>query len=225
MQTRILIIDDEPQIRKLLSISLSNEGYDILEAETGSLGIALAANHQPDLILLDMGLPDMDGLDVLKELRSWYEKPVLILSVMDDESRIVKALDDGANDYLTKPYRAGELFARIRAALKQNRNEQPGEPLFAKAGIEIDFVTFRVSVEGTEVQLTHTEYSLMRLFAKYEGRALTHRFILKEIWGVGHQQDLQYLRVFVASLRKKLEPDPANPVYIRTLNGIGYRFL
>lgn len=220
----ILIIDDEPQIRKLLEITLESNGYKALQAATGKEGIIMAASHPPALILLDIGLPDKSGHEVLKELRSWYSRPVIILSVMNTEEDIVKALDNGATDYLTKPFRAGELLARIRSALRRNPAEEQ-EPVITCGTLEIDLAARTVKRDGADVKLTATEFNLLSLLAINQGRALTHRFILKEIWGVGYQTETQYLRVFVAQLRKKLEDDPNHPAHIITESGIGYRFV
>jgi len=219
----ILIIDDEVQIRRLLEITLSANGYKISEASTGKEGLALAASIQPALIVLDLGLPDTDGFSVLKRLREWYQKPVIILSVRSSEEDIVKALDNGANDYLTKPFRTGELLARIRVAIRQNQN-RPDSPLLEFGTLTIDLSKHLVHKNNELVKLTSTEFSLLSLLAKNQGRVLTHQFILKEIWGMGYQDQTQYLRVFVAQLRKKIEEDPAKPRLLLTESGIGYRF-
>ncbi|AWH84505.1 DNA-binding response regulator [Flavobacterium album] len=223
-KAEILIIDDEPQIRKLLEITLESNDYKVIQAATGKEGIVMAATHTPALIILDLGLPDKSGHEVLKELRSWYSRPVIIVSVQNSEQDIVKALDNGATDYLTKPFRSGELLARMRSALRRNPNED-AEPLLAFGTLEIDLPARTVKKNGATVKLTATEYNLLSLLAINEGRALTHQFILKEIWGVGYQAETQYLRVFVAQLRKKLEDDPNNPKHIITESGIGYRFV
>ncbi len=220
----ILIIDDEPQIRKLLTINLESNDYRHIEAENGETGIKLAASHNPDLVLLDLGLPGMNGQQVLKELRSWYDKPVIILSVQDDEDEIIRALDNGATDYLTKPFRTGELLARMRSSLKRELRGQSVHSLAEFDNLSIDYVA-RIVKRGKEtLKLTLTEYNLLLLFVKNEGRVLTHQYILKEIWGVGHQTDTQYLRVFVGTLRKKIEENPLQPKHIITESGVGYRF-
>lgn len=222
-KAEILIIDDEPQIRKLLEINLESNGYKVLQAENGKEGVILSANHPPDLILLDLGLPDKSGHEILKELRTWYTKAIIILSVLSSEEDIVKALDNGATDYLTKPFRTGELLARIRSAIK--RNDLSGNKSTATFGnLEIDFVARIVKRNNEMLKLTSTEYNLLSLFAKNEGRVLTHQFILKEIWGVGFQTETQYLRVFVGTLRKKIEENPNQPQYIITESRVGYRF-
>lgn len=219
----ILIIDDEVQIRRLLEITLSANGYKISEAATGKEGLAKAAINHPVLIILDLGLPDLDGLDVLKKLREWYEKPILILSVRNSEDDIVKALDHGANDYLTKPFRTGELLARIRVAIRQS-TASTDKPLLTFGSLTIDLANHIVRRNDEIVKLTSTEFSLLALLAKNEGRVLTHQFILKEVWGMGYVEQTQYLRVFMAQLRKKIEENPTKPTLLNTESGIGYRF-
>lgn len=219
----ILIIDDEPQIRKLLQINLESNDYKVIQASTGKEGLILAASHPPDLILLDIGLPDTSGHDILKDLREWYSKPVIILSVQDSEQDIVQALDNGATDYLTKPFRTGELLARMRSAI---RHSQTGtaETIINCNDIQIDLTARIVKQHGEIIKLTSTEYNLLALFAKNEGRVLTHHYILNEIWGMGYQAETQYLRVFVAQIRKKIEANPNQPQHIITESGVGYRF-
>lgn len=219
----ILVIDDEPQIRKLLEITLENNDYKVWQAATAKEGIIMAANHPPDLILLDIGLPDSSGHDVLVELRKWYSKSIIILSVIDHESDIVLALDNGATDYLSKPYRTAELLARIRSAIRRN-NIQSDRSLIVCNDIEIDLVA-RVAKKNEELlKLTATEFNLLSLFARNEGRVLTHQYVLKEIWGIAYQTETQYLRVFVGSLRKKIETNPNSPQHIITESCVGYRF-
>ena len=223
VKDNILIIDDEIQIRRLLEITLSANGYKITEASTGKEGIALAASQQPDLVILDLGLPDIDGLDVLHMLREWYQKPIIILSVRNSEDDIVKALDNGANDYLTKPFRTGELLARIRVAIRQSQGILDNTVLdFGRLSIDIE--NHHVRKNNELIKLTSTEYSLLALLAKNEGRVLTHQYILKQVWGMGYIEQTQYLRVFIAQLRKKIEDDPAKPRLLNTESGIGYRF-
>ena len=219
----ILIIDDEPQIRKLLEISLESNDYKVISAENAKQGILLAANHAPDLILLDLGLPDKSGHEVLKELRTWFNKAIIILSVINNENDIVSALDNGATDYLTKPFRTAELLARIRVALRNNQVENFNN-VEKFRDLEIDFVARTVKKNSEIVKLTSTEFNLLVLLAKNEGRVLTHQYILKEIWGVGSQTETQYLRVFVGTLRKKIEENPNQPKHIITESGVGYRF-
>ncbi|MCX6269015.1 MAG: response regulator [Bacteroidetes bacterium] len=219
----ILIIDDELQIRRLLEITLSANGYKISMASTGKEGLSMAATGQPVLIILDLGLPDTDGLDVLKKLREWYFKPVIILSVRNSEEDIVKALDNGANDYLAKPFRTGELLARIRVAIRQSQGISEN-PVLTFGTLTIDLANHTVRKNNELIKLTSTEFSLLSLLAKNEGRVLTHQYILKEVWGMGYLEQTQYLRVFIAQLRKKVEDDPAKPKLLNTESGIGYRF-
>ncbi|MCX6306986.1 MAG: response regulator [Bacteroidetes bacterium] len=219
----LLIIDDEQQIRRLLEITLSASGFKISEASTGKEGLSMAATCQPVLIILDLGLPDMDGLDVLKKLREWYLKPIIILSVRSSEEDIVKALDNGANDYLTKPFRTGELLARIRVAIRQSQGTSEN-PILICGSLTIDLSNHTVRRNNELIKLTSTEYSLLALLAKNEGRVLTHQYILKEVWGMGYVEQTQYLRVFIAQLRKKVEDDPGKPKLLNTESGIGYRF-
>jgi two-component system KDP operon response regulator KdpE len=219
----ILIIDDEVQIRRLLEITLSANGYKISEASTGKEGLALAATGHPVLIILDLGLPDSDGLDILNKLREWYQKPIIILSVRNSEDDIIKALDNGANDYLTKPFRTGELLARIRVAIRQSQI-LPDVPSLSFGSLTIDLANHMARKNNEIIKLTTTEFSLLALLAKNEGRVLTHQYILKEVWGMGYVEQTQYLRVFIAQLRKKVEDDPAKPKLLNTESGIGYRF-
>lgn len=207
----------------MLEINLEANGYKVIQADTASQGIQLSASHQPDLILLDIGLPDQNGLDTLLHLRQWYKNPIIILSVFNQESFIIKALDTGANDYLTKPFRVGELLARIRALLKGKQTiDQKSEII--SGDLKIDLAARAVYKNNQLIKLTSTEYKLLSLLAKFEGRVLTHTNLLKEIWGVGHQLETQYLRVFIGTLRKKIEDDPNHPLHIHTESGIGYRF-
>ena len=219
----ILIIDDEVQIRRLLEITLSANGYRIAEAATGKEGLSLAATGQPVLIILDLGLPDTDGLDILKKLREWFHKPILILSVRNSEDDIVRALDNGANDYLTKPFRTGELLARIRVAIRQSQ-VLADVPSLSFGSLTIDLANHTARKNNEIIKLTSTEFALLALLAKNEGRVLTHQYILKEVWGMGYIEQTQTLRVFIAQLRKKVEDDPAKPRLLNTESGIGYRF-
>ena len=219
----ILVIDDEIQIRKLLEISLEANDYKVNFAVNGKEGITMAASHQPDLILLDLGLPDEDGQDVLVKLREWFQNPIIILSVKSAEEEIVRALDNGANDYLTKPFRTQELLARMRTALRGNAIQNT-EPIASFGNVSIDLTSRIVKVNNEILKLTATEYALLILLFKNDGRVLTHQYILKEIWGQSYSEQTQYLRVFVAQLRKKIEEDPNRPKYIITESGVGYRF-
>ncbi|HEX9601140.1 MAG TPA: response regulator transcription factor [Mariniflexile sp.] len=222
-KAQILIIDDEPQIRKLLQINLESNDYKVIQAINAKEGLALAASHLPDAVLLDIGLPDKSGHELLKELKSWYNKPVIILSVLDNEEDIVNALDNGATDYLTKPFRVGELLARLRSAIKRSQTIEPNAVILSN-DLEIDLVARTVKKQDEIIKLTSTEYNLLALFAKNEGKVLTHQYILKEIWGYGYQTETQYLRVFVGTLRKKIEDHPNHPEHIITESGVGYRF-
>ncbi|MGD9557440.1 MAG: response regulator [Mangrovibacterium sp.] len=219
----ILIIDDELQIRRLLEITLSASGYRIILSSTGREGLIDAATHHPSLVILDLGLPDNDGQEILKKLREWYFKPVIILSVRSSEEEIIRALDHGANDYLTKPFRSGELLARIRAAIRSSEKNED-EPLLQVGTLQIDLANHMVKKSEEVLKLTSTEFSLLSLLAKNQGRVLTHQYILKEVWGYGYLEQTQYLRVFVAQLRKKIEDDPSKPRLLLTESGIGYRF-
>lgn len=220
----ILIIDDEPQIRKLLKITLLANGFKITEASTAREGIIAAANHPPDLILLDLGLPDESGHVLLKKLREWYQKPIVILSVQDEEQSIITALDNGANDYLVKPFRTGELLARIRSVLRDAINVQQN-PVINCNDLELDLAAMQLKKNGVVVKLTSTEFNLLSLLAKNQGRVLTHQHLLKNIWGPSYINESQYLRVFIAQLRRKIENDPNQPQHIITQSGVGYRFL
>lgn len=222
-EATILIIDDEPPIRRLLEITLSAQHYRVLETGTAKDGQIAAAMHPPDLIILDLGLPDEDGQSVLLKLREWYNKPIIILSARNSEEEIVQALDHGANDYLTKPFRTGELLARIRSALRVSREEE-NQPSRVFGDLSIDFVARQVRKNGEIVHLTATEYALLLLLVQNEGRVLTHQLILREIWGAAYTTQSQYLRVYIGQLRKKIEDNPNQPRYILTASGVGYRF-
>jgi two-component system, OmpR family, KDP operon response regulator KdpE len=223
IQDNILIIDDEVQIRRLLEITLSSHGYKISEAATGREGLITAATIHPELIILDLGLPDIDGAEILKKLREWYQKPIIILSVRNSEEDIVGCLDNGANDYLSKPFRTGELLARIRVALRQSQGEKDN-PVLVFGQLSIDLLNHSAAKNNIPLKLTATEFSLLSLLAKNSGRVMTHQSILKEVWGFSYIGQTQYLRVFIAQLRKKIEDDPARPKYLITESGIGYRF-
>lgn len=221
----ILIIDDEVQIRRLLSITLEMSGYKVFVAANAKEGMSSAAMNAPMLIVLDLGLPDEDGHIVLKKLREWYENPIIILSARTNEDEIIGALDHGANDYLTKPFRNGELLARIRSAIRSAKQDQDTSPILTFGNLSVD-LNNHTAKKGEEIlKLTSTEYSILSLMARNAGKVLTHQYILKEVWGVAYQTQSQYLRVFVAQLRKKIEDDPSFPVFIMTESGIGYRFV
>lgn len=220
----ILVIDDEAQMQKLLEITLHSHGYGVRLADNARTGLALAADHPPDLVLLDLGLPDENGHAVLRQLREWYTNPIIILSVQGGEDDIITSLDLGANDYLTKPFRTGELMARIRSALRIAPVHDQ-EPVSRFGELEIDLSARTVKKAGDVIKLTTTEYALLSLFVKHEGKVLTHPYLLREVWGPGYIGQSQYLRVFIAQLRKKIENDPNRPAFIVTESGIGYRFI
>ncbi len=220
----ILVIDDEPQIQKLLSIILESNGYKVIKATSALEGTSLAASLQPDLILLDIGLPDKNGIALLRDLKQWYPNPILMLSVISNEEDIVSALDFGADDYITKPFRSGELLARIRTAIRR-KSKTVASTKVVFGNITIDFEARTVILNGINIKLTATEYNLLSLFIRNEGKVLTHSYLLREIWGAGYQAETQYLRVFVAQLRKKLEFNPDQPKHILTESGVGYRFV
>jgi two-component system KDP operon response regulator KdpE len=223
-ENNILVIDDEVQIRRLLEITLNLNGYKVSEATTAKEGIIAAATHNPTLIILDLGLPDEDGLSVLGRLREWFKNPIIILSVRNSEDDIIKALDTGANDYLTKPFRTGELLARIRTALRLAQNKTGTSSILSFGSLSIDLAGHIVIKNNNLLKLTSTEFSLLALMAGNSGRVLTHQYLLKEVWGHSYSDQTQYLRVFVAQLRKKIEDNPTRPSLIITESGIGYRF-
>ena len=222
-KSTVLVIDDESSIQKLLQIILESHDFKVIQATSGMEGLKLAASHLPDVILLDLGLPDISGHEVLLQLKDWFSKSVIMLSVQNSENDIVQALDNGATDYLTKPFRTGELIARIRAAIRRNATDQKTAQ-WTFHQLRIDLVARVVWKNDQVVKLTQTEFNLLVFFAKNEGRVLTHQQLLKEIWGVGSQLETQYLRVFVGTLRKKIEDNPNQPEHLITENGVGYRF-
>lgn len=220
----ILVIDDEAPIRKLLEITLQSNGYAVAQAATAKEGLQQAVFNSPDLIILDLGLPDENGHTTLKKMREWYDRPVIILSVQHSETDIITALDNGANDYLVKPFRTGELLARIRSALR-SAVVGDNEPVIRLNGLEIDLSARIVKKNNELLRLTATQYSLLALFGKNAGKVLTHQYLLREIWGESYTDQLQYLRVFIAQLRKKIEKDANYPEHIITESGVGYRFV
>jgi two-component system KDP operon response regulator KdpE len=217
-----LIIDDEKQIRRLLRLALEGADYNVFEAETGKAGLEEIAYRRPDVVLLDLGLPDMDGVKVLRHLREWSDVPVLILSVRDEPDEKVAALDGGADDYVTKPFDTAELLARIRAAQRRSLTET-GEPVFKSGPLRVDLAARQVKLNGVEIKLTPTEYSLLRVLLQNAGKVVTHRQLLRTVWGEKAESQAQYLRVYVTHLRKKLEADTDAPTLIKTEVGIGYR--
>jgi two-component system KDP operon response regulator KdpE len=223
----ILLIDDEPPIRRLVHRELTHEGYRVIEAETGQHGLRLAAQQPPDLVVLDLGLPDIDGQEVLRQLREWLKAPVIVLSARDQEKQKVEALDHGADDYVTKPFSTAELLARIRVALRHavGSGSNDAASIFCVGDLRVDLGARRVWSGGREIHLTPIEYKLLTTFVRHAGKVLTHRFLLKEIWGPQNTNENHYLRVFMASLRRKIERDPAQPFYLLTEQGVGYRIV
>jgi two-component system KDP operon response regulator KdpE len=219
-----LVIDDEPQIQRLLRVTLEANGYRVFDAATGSDGIAQAAQRRPDVVLLDLGLPDFEGMEILKRLREWSRVPVIILSVRDREDDKVAALDAGADDYVTKPFNSAELLARLRAVLRHAQS-QGADAIFRSGELEVDLSARVVRQHGQEVRLTPIEYSLLRLFVTHAGKVLTHRQLLTEIWGPKAVEQTHYLRVHIAHLREKLEANPAQPEHFITEPGVGYRLI
>lgn len=219
----ILIIDDERAIRRLLRAALSAHGYEVHEAAGGEEGLQIAATQHPDVIILDLGLPDLDGVQVTRRLREWTQTPIIILSVRGSEEDKIAALDAGADDYLTKPFGTGELTARIRVALR--RAQAPGEaqPVFQVGGLRVDFIHRLVSLDENIVDLTPTEYELLKLLVQHAGKVVTHRQLLRAVWGAGYEDEAHLLRVNISNLRHKIESDPAQPRYILTESGVGYR--
>jgi two-component system KDP operon response regulator KdpE len=221
---RILMVEDEPAIRKFLRAGLESQGYKCDEASTASEGIALAATHPPDAILLDLGLPDVDGLEVVRRIREWSSVPIVVLTAREQERDKIRALDGGADDYVTKPFSMPELLARLRAVLRRrNREETESDPVFEVGSLRIDFARRGVTIDGATVQLTPIEYRLLALLAKHAGRVLTHEFLLREVWGPSYTSQHHYLRVYMAQLRSKLERDPGRPRFLKTETGVGYR--
>ena len=223
-KAEILIIDEEPQIRKLLEITLQSNGYLSKAAVSAKEGLIMASNHPPELILLDLGLPDENGHVVLQKLRQWYTNPVIILSVQKNEEEIIKALDNGANDYLSKPFRTGELLARIRSSLRDSISEER-ETVLDFQKLQIDLMNRTVKKENEFIKLTSTEYNLLAILVRNEGKVLTHQYLLRAVWGPGYINQSQYLRVFIAQIRKKIEDDPNRPEFLQTESGVGYRFM
>ncbi|MBC7659308.1 MAG: response regulator [Chitinophagaceae bacterium] len=218
----LLVIDDELQVRRFTQVTLSPHGYDVHSAETGKQGIELSSQLNPDAIILDLGLPDMDGLEVLSTLKSWYQGPIIVLSVRDDEESIVAALDSGAHDYVRKPFHLGELLARLRLALKNNQANQTS-PIYTSGDLRVDLSSRRVTLGDREIKLTVTEFELLKVLIRHRGKVLTHNQILSEVWGPKSVEHIQYLRVYVGHLRQKLENDINKPRLILTEPGVGYR--
>lgn len=224
IKENILIIDDEVQIRRFVKIGLESQGYKVFEAENGEQGLNLIVMKKPDIILLDLNLPDSKGIDVLKKIREWYKAPVIVLTVRDSDESKIELLDSGADDYITKPFNMGELIARMRAILRRIKNET-GEPVLKMDNIVIDFSNRTVTVNGEPVKFPPLEYNLLSLFARNPGKVLTQRQIMREIWGPGMESETGYLRVYVAAIRKKIERDPSRPKILITEPAVGYRFM
>ncbi len=223
-KARVLVIDDESAIRKFLRSSLPREQFEVDEASTGREGITKAALHPPDIVLLDLGLPDMDGLEVASEIRQWSQVPIIVVSARFQDSDKISVLDAGADDYLTKPFSVGELMARIRVAIRHSKKEDQSEsPLFEYQGVKVDFVARMVWKDGVEIHLTPNEYSLLSVLIRHAGRVLTHRQLLERVWGDTYSNEVQYLRVYMRQLRNKLEENSATPKLILTEPGVGYR--
>ena len=222
-RTSILVVDDEPEIRRFLRAGLGAHDFAVIEAGTGSEALAALAREKPDLVILDLGLPDRDGTDVIRSIRAANDVPIVVLSVRDDERGKVAALDLGADDYVVKPFGMDELLARVRAALRHRYQASGERPVFAAGDLSVDLVRRTVRRGGSDVKLSPKEYELLKLLVTHAGKVLTHRQILTQIWGPAHVEDAQYLRVFIRSLRQKLEPDPARPYLIQTEAGVGYR--
>lgn len=222
---KILIVDDEPQIRRFLKASLSAHDYEVVEAEDGKSAVKTCTVERPDLVVLDLGLPDMDGLDVLSQVRDWSSVPVIVLSIRSDETDKVDALDRGANDYVTKPFGMGELLARMRVALRQNVSaDSAATPIIQAGGVEIDLSKRQVLVNGSQVRLSRKEYDLLRILVSHPEKVISHHQLLSEVWGPAYVEETQYLRVYIGHLRQKLEDDGSEPKLILTEPGVGYRF-
>lgn len=223
VKNTILIVDDEPQIRKLLKITLESEGYKTEESEEGAMAIRLSASVKPDLIVLDLGLPDMDGKEVIDGIREWSQVPIIVCSVRDGDSEMIDALGRGADDYITKPFNPDVLLARIEANLRKAATQEAGVPELSNGRIRMDLVRHEVFVDNKKADFTPKEYELLRYFLINRGKMITHKQLLKEVWGPAHADDMQYLRVYVSQVREKIEPDLQDLSYIITEPGIGYR--
>jgi two-component system, OmpR family, KDP operon response regulator KdpE len=222
---RILVVDDEPQIRKFLRISLGAHGYEVIEAARGEEGVRKCATESPNLVILDLGLPDLEGQEVIARIREWSTVPIIVLSVRAAEAEKVAALDGGAEDYVTKPFGIHELLARVRAVLRSRKQEGEPPPVVRIGDLAIDLARHRVRVADTEVKLSRKEFALLRMLALHAGRIVTHQQLLREVWGPAHEHETHYLRIYIGHLRQKLGDDPANPRYISNEPGVGYRLL
>ena len=220
-----LVIDDEPQIQRMLTITLEPNGFRVVSAPDGQQGLALIAQRRYDVVILDLGLPDINGMTVLKRLREWTQIPVIVLTVQDEEADKIEALNSGADDYVTKPFNIGELLSRLRASIRRASKGPLDDPVFHTGDLTVDLGSHRVTRNDQPVKLTATEFAMLRLFIQHTGKVLTHRHLLCELWGQEHEGKTQYLRVYVTRLREKLEPDPSSPVLFLTEPGVGYRFV
>jgi len=223
--TSILVVDDEPQILRALRASLGAHGYEVLTAATGEEALARAAASSPDCIVLDLGLPDIDGTEVIRQLRAWSQIPVVVLSARDEQTDKVAALDMGADDYLSKPFGIEELLARVRATLRRSKPSEPGPPVLRFGDLEVDLERHLVRVKGEAIHVTPTEYGLLEAMVTNPGKLLTHQWLLRKVWGRGYGEESHYLRIYVRQLRRKLGDDAANPVYVATEPGVGYRWI
>ena len=221
---RVLVVDDEPQIRKLLRVALEAYGYTLAEAASGREGVRQAAMFKADLAIVDLGLPDIDGKAVIRQIRDWSAMPIIILTAREQEQEKIEALDAGADDYVTKPFSMGELMARMRVCLRRTTSNE-SEPVLVCGGLTVDLLQRRVNVDGREVKLTPTEYEIMKLMIQHAGRVLTHKQLLKAVWGSACSEDTHYIRIYMGQLRRKIEKDPAQPRYIITESGVGYRLM
>jgi two-component system, OmpR family, KDP operon response regulator KdpE len=221
--TRVLVIDDEPQIRRFLRTSLGAHDFEVIDAETGADGLRRASTEHPDVIIIDLGLPDVEGIDLVRNIREWSQVPIIVLSVRAREEDKIEALDRGADDYVTKPFGMGELLARIRAALRHKLQTAGEAPVYRSGAISVDLVKRHVTRDGAEVKLSPREYDLLRVLVQHAGRVVTHQYLLREVWGPAQEKETQYLRVYVGQIRQKLEADPAQPRLIQTEAGVGYR--
>ena len=222
---KVLIVDDEPQIRRFLRASLQSHDYAVIEAENGKEAVRACTVQRPDLVVLDLGLPDMDGMDVISLLREWSTVPIIVLSIRSDDADKIDALDRGANDYVTKPFSMGELLARMRAALRQGAREADSDPVVTAGDMSIDFAKRLVTLNGNPVKLSRKEYDLLCILASHPNKVVTHQQLLQEVWGQAYVEETQYLRVYIGQLRQKLEKDPASPQCLLTEPGVGYRFV
>jgi two-component system KDP operon response regulator KdpE len=219
----VLVVDDDRSIRRFLTTGLEAFGYDVIEAEDAASALRLVSTRRPEILILDLGLPDRDGREIIREVRAWSQVPIVVLSVRNNEAEKIGALDDGADDYVEKPFNMGELMARLRVALRRRAVQETGEPVFRLRGLEIDLASRTVMLNGAPMRLTPKEYDLLRVFVRHAGRILTHRQLMAEVWPGAAVTDIQNLRVLIAQLRRKIEPEPGSPAFIVAEPGVGYR--